>query len=289
MLTTSRIPARAVWRRQVFPTGRVELLQCVIVAVAVGCTSSGTVCGQSPRAHRLLDSELPPGAIGSRQLLRGRPLVGHFQPVKLIVPAGGVVTPASSEAERISHDETLLVGLRVGQPYRFRISQVPLLETVELYPSIEVIDRLYPPVGSETRFPVPVEITREEVIAAAEGAYITRVVYIEDPMLPVSELTGGSESQSYFEVAADQDPLHVADDLGRPIAILRMGARVPSKEGADDAFLFGSPPMQMYATDSPAIQGARNELPASFEAPPRIRPLASPRSLLKSALRFFAL
>ena len=36
----------------------------------------------------------------------------------------------------------------------------------------------------------------------------------------------------------------VADELGRPVAILRMGARLPDHpEGPDMQFLFGCPPL----------------------------------------------
>ncbi|HEV3137812.1 MAG TPA: hypothetical protein VGZ26_07900, partial [Pirellulales bacterium] len=49
--------------------------------------------------------------------------------------------------------------------------------------------------------------------------------------------------QSYFEAPEGENPLEVADSLGRPMAILRMGARVPDAEGPDEAFMYGSPPL----------------------------------------------
>ena len=36
--------------------------------------------------------------------------------------------------------------------------------------------------------------------------------------------------QRYFEAAPGEDPLQVADKLGRPMLIMRMGSRVPSPE-----------------------------------------------------------
>jgi hypothetical protein len=42
------------------------------------------------------------------------------------------------------------------------------------------------------------------------------------------------------------DPVAVADTLGRPIAIVRMGGRVPDHNaGPDMSFLFGCPPVLM--------------------------------------------
>ena len=45
-----------------------------------------------------------------------------------------------------------------------------------------------------------------------------------------------------------------ADGLGRPIAILRMGGRVPEPNQTDAAFMYCSPPMTVY--DQPASGAA---------------------------------
>jgi len=39
------------------------------------------------------------------------------------------------------------------------------------------------------------------------------------------------------------DPLEVADRLGRPVAIVRLGGRLPDAMGPDQRFLYGSPPV----------------------------------------------
>jgi hypothetical protein len=131
----------------------------------------------------------------------------------------------------------------IGQVYRLRVTQVQAYEGLEVYPTIEVINRLYPPEGKRWRFPIPVELTRKELIFALNGKFVTRVIYLEDPerALPLRELPGGF--QRYFEVARDEDPLQVADLLGRPMAILRMGSRTPNASGPDARFLFGCPPL----------------------------------------------
>ena len=49
-----------------------------------------------------------------------------------------------------------------------------------------------------------------------------------------------------MDVRAGGDPLVTADGLGRPIAILRMGGRVPEPNQIDDAFMYCSPPMMIY-------------------------------------------
>ncbi len=94
------------------------------------------------------------------------------------------------------------------------------------------------------RFPIPIELTREELLSAAEGRFITRVIYLEDPTLamPLDE----EDEQRWVEARPGEDPLVVADHLGRPMAILRMGGRVPDVDESAPAFLYGAPPVQIY-------------------------------------------
>ena len=111
-----------------------------------------------------------------------------------------------------------------------------------------MVNRLYPPAGLETRFPLPIEITQQDIESALAGKFVTRVIYLENPedALPVAQR--GNE-QRWFEVQPHEDPLEVADHLGRPMAILRMGGRVPDERtGPDAAFLYGSPPVLRFYT-----------------------------------------
>jgi hypothetical protein len=52
--------------------------------------------------------------------------------------------------------------------------------------------------------------------------------------------------QRYFEVGPQEDPLYVADRLGRPMVILRMGSRVPESYGESAVPGVGSPPIELY-------------------------------------------
>jgi hypothetical protein len=142
--------------------------------------------------------------------------------------------------------DRLLVGLQIGPVYRFKVTEIPNQPGVEVFPTIEMVDRTYPPPGLSLRFPVPIDLTQDELEMAAEGRFITRVIYIEDPKLalPVAEKTA-SETR-WFEVRAGDDPLVTADELGRPIAILRMGGRVPEPDGVEPGFVYGSPPAMVY-------------------------------------------
>ena len=75
------------------------------------------------------------------------------------------------------------------------------------------------------------------------------MIYLEDPRqaLPARD---NPQSQNWFEAAPGQDPLAIADGLGRPVAILRLGARLPDQgETADASFFFGSPPFVALPAD----------------------------------------
>jgi hypothetical protein len=192
-------------------------------------------------------------------------LPGYFQPVEIQVPKGTEISTAESGQFSDPVAGPIKLGLLIGSVYRLRLTNIPLNEGLEVYPTLEVIDRLYPPAGQEFRFPIPIELTQEELEMALDGKFVTRVIYLEEPQcaLPVRE----QPEQTYFEAREGENPLEVADALGRPMAILRMGGRLPDAEGPDATFLFGSPPLMKW------VVGARGApvcvVPELTEALPR--------------------
>jgi hypothetical protein len=143
------------------------------------------------------------------------------------------------------------VGLQVGALYRLQVTHIPERPGLEVFPTVEIIDRLYPPPGQKLRFPIPIELTLEELELASEGHFVTRVIYLEDPLAALP-LEDQREHQRWIEARVGEDPLVMADHLGRPMAILRLGGRLPAKDQPDGAFLYGAPPVQLY--DQPATQ-----------------------------------
>jgi hypothetical protein len=224
---------------------------------------------------------MPPGAIGSQQLLRGGPLPGYFQPVEIRVPEGATISPAVNGAFAEPEVEPLKVGFLIGSVYRLRVTNIPLQEGLELYPTVEVIDRLFPPLRQEHRFPIPIEITQEDLELALSGRFVTRVIYVEDPesALPVAE---DPEQQTFFEVGRGENPLEVADRLGRPMAILRLGGRVPDETGPDAAFLYGSPPFLKYFKGGETLIGEPcDPLSISQNSSSRRSPLSRTRDVVR--------
>jgi hypothetical protein len=218
--------------------GRMRVAGMVWMATVLAAALAGA---DEPEVHFLHAGAMPPGAIGNLQLQQGGPLPGYFQPVEIMAPQGAMVSLADGADFMRPAPCPLGAGMLIGAVYRLKVTSIPNHEGVEVYPTIEVIDRLYPPIGQEVRFPIPVQITQEEIEMAVSGRFVTRVIYLEDPLNPLP-IAQQPDEQTCFEIAAGDNPLDVADRMGRPMAILRLGARLPDAQGPDAAFLFGSPP-----------------------------------------------
>lgn len=182
-----------------------------------------TASAQQDSTHWLHNRALPPGAIGSQRLLRGGPLLGYNQPVQLKGPKGVTLSFSSGGGFSTPYNEQLTTSLQIGSIYRFRATDIAGYPGIEVYPTIELVDRLYPPAGKENQFPIMIELTLDDLQLAAEGALVTRIVYVEDPKtaMPIEQ----KEEQLWFEAKATDDPLVLADELGRPVAIVRIGSR----------------------------------------------------------------
>jgi hypothetical protein len=222
--------------------------------------------------------KLPPGAIGAQQLLRGGPLPGYFQPVEIRAPEGAVVSFAIDNRFSAEQSTPVKLAMLIAPVYRMRVTEIPNHPGEEVYPTVELINRIYPPVGEEFRFPIPIELTRADLELALAGKFVTRVVYLEDPgqALPVNK--GADKEQTYFEVRPSDDPLEVADRLGRPVAIVRLGGRLPDPAGPDATFMYNSPPLLVPN----ALDLERRSEPGPESIDPAPRPAgATARRLLK--------
>ena len=216
-------------------------VQAGLVAALILCGFAAPALAQRD-PHYLHSSEMPPGAIGREQLARGGPLAGYWQPVEIVLPDGGAV---SFEAEgRFSPPQagSKKVAMQIGYAYRLHVTGIPLRPGEEVYPTIELVSRTFPPPGQEWNFPIPIHLTLEEIELALEGNFVTRVIYLEDPnqALPVQDRR---DFQRYFEIGPAQEPLETADQLGRPMAILRMGSRMPQIDARNLAPGALSPPI----------------------------------------------
>ena len=191
-----------------------------------------------------LSARMTPGRVARWSALSGRsvsPGERYFQPIEVRLTntgpyGGGRVTwyAMGRGADKVATSRTPhAAGLLVGATYRVGISDMPEFPGVQVYPTIEVIDRLHPPLGRRYEFPVPVELTGEDIRLALQGKLVTRVVFLEEP-----RLSAGNE-QTKPMMVRDLDPranaLAEADRTGRPMVILRLGSRRAPAEGSPEA------------------------------------------------------
>jgi len=236
---TFRSTARRVWVARTAAVMSVFLL-----------ATSSQLHAQKPDVHYRYQGNEPPGAIGTMQLQRGGPLSGYFQPVEIKAPQGALISLAvdgTFDEPRVSPR----VGLLIGQVYRLRVTNIDLHPGREVFPTVEVIDRIYPPAGQAPRFPIPIELPQEDLELALDGNYITRVIYLENPDQALPIASAGKE-QNWFDAGPGANPIFLADRLGRPMAIVRLGGRLPDQRmGPDAQFMMGSPPFFALPVNRP--------------------------------------
>ncbi len=222
---------------------------CVLTIglIGIGLSSQSFAQYQSasklPAGIPLLNDNMPPGMIGSIQLQRQPNLCGYFQPIELRGPQGMQFALVSDGMFGDNLPQPVRAAFLVGAVYRFRAVGLPDDPGTELFPTVEIIDRTYPPSEREHRFPIPIELDTTDIEAALRGELVTRVIYLEDSTYAEPQSHEGGP-QRVFDVMQNEDTLRAADAVGRPLAILRIGSRIPDVVEGPGAehFLFGSPP-----------------------------------------------
>lgn len=221
---------------------------CVCLAWAALLTPS--TWGQTGAGHYPLSDWIPPGAAGSWWTTAEPANQYYPQPVRVEAPEGVIVSIAVAGGFDGGEPAPRSAQFAVGATYRLQLAAIPRREEALLFPTIEVLDRLHPPAGRAAEFPIPVVITRDDLESALAGDYVVKVIYVEAP--EVAEAIDHPE-QPLRETAADEDALELADVLGRPVAILRMGGRrsAPSNEFGMATFAFGYPEWRPIAPALP--------------------------------------
>ena len=176
-----------------------------------------------------LNQNSPPGMAGRWAAALGRATPLYLQPVQVILPSKGSVTFYDvSHRKRQTKPAPALARMGVGFVFRFRITvdKTATSPAVTLYPSIELIDRLHPPLGEADKFPLPVRFTRQEIELALAGKMVTKVVYLEQPQLALPT----SDPLPSVTLPPDRNLIKEADRRGRPMAIIRLGGRQPDSD-----------------------------------------------------------
>lgn len=228
------------------------------ILAAIVLSSPEQSCGQR---HDLIRGDMPPGVAADLFRMSHPSLVNHVQPVRVVVPTQSLIEFASGASFMATEKSTATAGMMIGPVYRLKITNIALNPGREIYPSIEVVNRLTPPAGHENDFPIQVVITQDDLQNAIDGRMVTRVIYLEDPRTALPH-RHRENVQPSTDIGGAQDPLRAAEGMGRPMAILRIGSRVPLPSDRLDEFNFHASAPDMLpdpqTANRPAEQGVRN-------------------------------
>lgn len=262
-------------------SARLRTLALSVIAATFAGLSVPQATAQDPReklptsTFSLFSEQQLPGAIGAIQLERNPCLRGYMQPIEFRGPEGVEFSFANDSVFGDFVKSPAGVAMYVGIPYRIKITGIPFQPEAELFPTVEIIDRTYPPAEKAHRFPIPVEFDQLELEAALRGEMVTRVIYLEDSSIaePVSYVG----PQRVYDAQPGEDMMMTADTYGRPLAIIRLGSRVPeSPDGfVDSDFLYQSPPVAMLKAVPNAESLYEQGIFQRYEAPKGSSPQAS--------------
>jgi len=233
------------------------ILTASLAALAFGWMSA-TASAQTIAGNRYcpLDQTAPPGMGGQWAGLQPG-FVPVVQPVRVDLgeQEGQVSFYTGPDGEATNLPAPAVAGLWVGSVYRLKLSDLRDFPGVELYPTIELLDRLHPPRGREVEFAIPITLTAEEIAAALEGRLVTKVIYLEQlhREIPVRSPIASRVRR----VMAHEKALELADEAGRPMAIVHLGGRTPDAGVSEPGFFGNCAPVQFYGKQPPAVEAAR--------------------------------
>jgi hypothetical protein len=220
------------------------MTQCVdcrllwLSAIILGLVCSGTASAQNAEGYQPLNEKLPPG-FNAEILARIRqydPV--YLQPVRVELPTEGTVAVYSANPAPLATLSTpAQFSVTAGHFYRLKIAEMPEFPGVEIYPSIEILDRLHPPEGTAANYPIPVVFSQSDLKEAISGRMVTRVIYLEQPQLAAIKDPLRREVPQTVDPAGNA--LQEADRLGRPMMIVRIGGRLPDSTNMPLSF-YGS-------------------------------------------------
>lgn len=141
-------------------------------------------------------------------------------------PAGRVTFYRGDQGGPREFEFPVTVGLRPGYTYRVKVEGLPG-QKEPLYPTLEVRGSLYlPPQVNPADHPAPFVLTETDVDHVFEGAFLTKVVYLEHPDRAAPALTRPGQLLERTLGPGD-DLLDEARQFGRPMVVVRVGERQP--------------------------------------------------------------
>ncbi len=221
---------RPGWRGSAF---RSTIFLLLTLLISSGVTGSARVDGE--------DTGLVDPSSTGLAVVRGAPTVQlplEIQVVRFSAPSGvgiEVMDPPAlpiptilSPEEAKADESSLTVGLQVGVGYRLRLTSPPNQPETTVYPVIEVVGHLHRPTEVDpAEFPIRVSFSIDDFNDVIDyGQLVTKVTYLESPdqALPISV---PENEVPTVRLSPGEDPVRVAERLGRLMVISRIGGRKP--------------------------------------------------------------
>jgi len=197
--------------------------------ITVFAVTGSAAFGQRGDYFQPLNEKMTPGFVADTMARVRQYDPSWLQPVRIELPTAGTVSVYSATPEpKVTLPTPAQFSVNAGHIYRLRIADMPEFPNVEIYPSIEILDRMHPPEGRAADYPIPVVLTEGDIREAISGRMVTRVVYLEQPQFAATLDPLRREIPQSVNPA--DNALQEADRLGRPMIIVRIGGRTPSGE-----------------------------------------------------------
>jgi hypothetical protein len=220
-------------------------------------TSSAQVVPEYDR-YTPLRQNVPPGQVARWADLAGKTDPNYFQPVRIINEEGGDITLYHRRpVQQAAYKSPAQMSVIAGHSYRFKLSNMKELPGIDVFPTIEIFDRLHPPAGEKHNFPIPIHISRSDIDQVIQGKLVTHIIYLEQPQFAAPFAL--DDSTRTRRLKPRDNAFEMADRLGRPMIILRIGGRVPSVHGEPITFwgtggrIANSAPSEIAAKKKEAI------------------------------------
>jgi hypothetical protein len=244
--------------------------------VSVGALAAGEVSLLAADGYQPITQRIPPGIAGQWAAVTKPDCVNYMQPVSVELPTGGQIGLYSSpDSTAVTSPAPAAVRLQVGRVYRLQLSSLDGYPGVELYPSVELIDRLHPPAGKADDFPVPITFTLDELEAAIEGKLVTKIIYLEQPDSATAN-PRPDRAPTDTPPLPGEDAYAFASRSGRPMAIIRLGGRQPDAGSVKTGFYGDGSPIEWIGTRDAEDNEDNYDVPPKNSRSRRRKPAVTP-------------
>ena len=122
----------------------------------LGARQAGTL---APRRRHASGSDWPPATACAADRCQGIASRWRSAPARGADRTGGLTVASASRSLTNCWSDC-----KSDRSIGFACTDIPEHPGVEVFPTVEMIDRLYPPQGQSLKFPVPIDLTQDELL-----------------------------------------------------------------------------------------------------------------------------